>query len=342
MRASLTSYLFALIVPVLALAAPDGSAHAQKLTAGWSAVSALNAPFWVMKDAGFLDKEGLDTKLVYIPSSSTMAQAQLSGDVDVSTANSQVIVDADLRGGNLVAMGAITNAVAFYVMANPRISSIEDLKGQKVGVTRFGASTDFAIRKLLEKYNLKPITDVPIVQIGGMPEIAAALSKGAIMAAPMSYPMAYVAQQHGMKLLTNMAKEGIAFVHVGITASREFLTQRRSEAKAFLRAYGRAVHYMHTNKDGFKAILTRYSKVTDPGMLEGTVQYAYDFVEKVPLVKREAFQVTVDQIAEKRPEAKNARLDQFYDNSVVEELIKEGFFKSLWGKELQTSAYLNR
>jgi hypothetical protein len=77
-------------------------------------------------------------------------------------------------------------------------------------------------------------------------------------------------------------------------------------------------------------------------MLEGTVQYAYDFVEKVPLVKREAFQVTVDQIAEKRPEAKNARLDQFYDNSVVEELIKEGFFKSLWGKELQTSAYLNR
>jgi ABC-type nitrate/sulfonate/bicarbonate transport system substrate-binding protein len=73
-------------------------AQAQKITVGWSAVSALNAPFWVMKDAGFLKQEGLDANLVYIPSSSTMAQAQVSGDIDISTANSQVIVDADLRG----------------------------------------------------------------------------------------------------------------------------------------------------------------------------------------------------------------------------------------------------
>jgi len=320
---------------ILFLTAP---LHAQKLTVGWSAVSALNAPFWVMHDAGFLEKEGLDASLIYIPSSSTMAQAQLSGNVNISTANSQVIVDADLTGGDLVAMGAVTNAVAFYVMANPTISSVADLKGRKVGVTRFGASTDFAVRKLLEKYHLRPNTDVPIVQIGGMPEIAAALSKGAIAAAPMSYPLAYVAQKNGMKLLTNLAKEDIAFVHVGITTSRKFLQQHRDQAKAFLRAYGRAVHFMHTDKKGFEEILSKYSKVVDPGMLDGTVQYAYDFVEKIPLVKREAFQVTLDLVGEKRPAAKQAQPTQFYDNSLTEELIKEGFFKSLWGQELQSQA----
>ncbi len=130
-----------------------------------------------------------------------------------------------------------------------------------------------------------------------------------------------------------MAKEGIAFVHVGITTSREFLAERRQQAKAFLRAYGRAVHYMHTNKEGFKAIITRYSKVTDPGMLEGTVNYAYDFVEKVPLVKQEAFEVTLQLIGEKRPEAKRAKPEDFYNNSLVQELIRDGFFKKLWGKE---------
>src|SRR5262245_48651077 len=221
-----------LLIVTLLILLFSGTALARNLTVGWSAVSALNAPFWVMNDAGFLKKEGLDVKLVYIPSSSTIAQAQLSGNVDVSSANSQVIVDADLTGGDLVAIGAVTNAVAFYVMANPKISSVADLKGQKVGVRRFGASTDFAVRKLLEKYNLRPVTDVPIVQIGGMPEIAAALSKGAIAAAPMSYPMAYVAQQNGMKLLANMAKEDIAFVHVGITTSRSFLQQRRGRSQS--------------------------------------------------------------------------------------------------------------
>jgi NitT/TauT family transport system substrate-binding protein len=328
------AWVFAILLFALVSA---GSAHAEKLTIGWSAVSALNAPFWVMNDAGFLKKEGLDTNLVYVPSSSTMAQAQLSGDVDISTANSQVIVDADLTGGDLVAMGAVANAVAFYVMANPKISNVADLKGQKVGVTRFGASTDFAIRKLLEKHNLRPMTDVPIVQIGGMPEIAAALSNGSIAAAPMSYPMAYVAQKNGMKLLANMAKEGIAFVHVGITTSRNFLQQHPSEAKAFLRAYGRAVHYMHVDKAGFEKIITKYSKISDPGMLNGTVQYAYDFVEKVPLVKRQAFQVTLELVGEKRPAAKQAKPDQFYDNSIVRELIKEGFFASLWGRDLQSN-----
>ena len=321
------------VMVALAVTFP-GQAKAQKLIVGWSAVSALNSPFWVMKDAGFLKEEGLDTDLIYIPSSSTMAQAQLAGEVNVSTANSQVIADSNLQGGDLIAMGAVINVAAFYVMAPPEITSVSQLKGKPVGVTRFGASTDFSIRMLLQKYNLQPIRDVPIIQIGGMPEIAAALSKKAIYAAPMSYPMAYVAEQAGMKVLANLAKENIPFVHVGITTSRNFMTNRRAQAKAFLRAYGRAVRFMHTNKDAYKKIITHYSGIKDPGMLEGSVKYAYDFVEKVPLVERDAFQVTLDQIANKRPEAKQADPERFYDNSLVQELVKEGFFKSLWGSSL--------
>jgi hypothetical protein len=98
-----------------------------------------------------------------------------------------------------------------------------------------------------------------------------------------------------------------------------------------VRAYGKAVHYMHTRKEESKAIVSRYTKVTDPAMLEGTMQYAYDFVEKVPLVKREAIQVTLDETGKKNPKAKQAKPEQFYDNSLVQELIKEGFFASLWG-----------
>jgi hypothetical protein len=30
--------------------------NAENITVGWSAVSALNAPIWVMHDAGFLEK----------------------------------------------------------------------------------------------------------------------------------------------------------------------------------------------------------------------------------------------------------------------------------------------
>lgn len=315
------------------LAAPQ-SALAQKIVVGWSAVSALNSPYWVMKDGGFLKQEGLDADLIYIASSSTIAQAQLAGDVTVSTANSQVIADIGLQGGDLIAMGSVINVAAFYIMAAPEIKRVEDLRGKPVGVTRYGASTDFSMRLFLRKYGLEPVRDVPIIQIGEMPAIAAAISKKSIFAAPMSYPMAYVAEQAGVKTLANLAKEDIPFVHVGIGVTRRFVKDHRAQAKAVLRAYGRAVHFMHTNKEEYKKILAKYSKVTDPGMLDGSVQYAYDFVEKVPLVKPQAFQVTLDVIAQKNPRAKQAKPEQFFDNSLVQELINEKFFTNLWGKNL--------
>jgi hypothetical protein len=67
-------------------------------------------------------------------------------------------------------------------------------------------------------------------------------------------------------------------------------------------------------------------------MLEGSMKYAYDFTEKVPLVKREGVQVVLDQEATKSPLAKEFNAERFYDNGLVQELINEGFYKSLWGK----------
>jgi ABC-type nitrate/sulfonate/bicarbonate transport system substrate-binding protein len=323
------SYLLLCLVGILALPA---TVAAQKLMVGYSGVTAIQAPFWVMKDAGHFKQEGLDADLIYIASSSTMAQAMLAGEVLISTTNSQAIVDTGLQGGDLIAVGAFVNFVALYVIAAPEIKSVADLKGKPVGVSRFGATTDFGIQMYLKKHGLEPFRDVPILQIGGLPELAAALSKKSIYAAAMSYPMGLVAQQAGMKILANLAKEEIPFVHQGITTTGKFLRERRASAKALVRAYGRAVHFMHTRKEESKAIISRYTKVTDPSMLEGTMQYAYDFVEKIPQVKREAFQATLDESGKKNPKAKLARPEQFYDNSLVQELVKEGFFASLWGK----------
>ena len=152
-----------------ALGLLPGVVQAQKFVHAYSSISALNATFWIVQDAGFAKQEGIDTELVYIPSSSTVAQATLAGEVMISPANGQVIADVGLQGGDLVAMGGVTNVVAFYIMVAPEIKTINDLRGKTVGVTRFGASGDVGIRMFLTKYGLEPIKDVPLVQLGGLP-----------------------------------------------------------------------------------------------------------------------------------------------------------------------------
>ncbi|MSP39906.1 MAG: ABC transporter substrate-binding protein [Deltaproteobacteria bacterium] len=309
-----------------------GDAGAEPVVLGYSAVTSVFLPFWIGKEMGFYKKEGLDAQLVYIASSTTMAQAMFARQVAISTVNSGSVVTSTLQGGDLVLMGAIMNAASFYIISRPEIASVQDLRGKKIGVTRLGSSSDFAIREYLQKNKLNPNRDVTIVQVGGMPELAAALNNGSISAAPLSAPSSHIAEQKGNRIIANLANEGIYFVIAGMTTTRRFLKEQRGDAKAFLRAFGRATQFMHQQKDEAKKYLTKFAKIDDPGMLEGSMKYAYDFTEKIPLVKREGVQVVLDQEAVKNPQAREFTVERFYDNSLVQELINEGFYKSLWGK----------
>jgi ABC-type nitrate/sulfonate/bicarbonate transport system substrate-binding protein len=306
--------------------------YAEPLVVGYSSVTSVFLPFWIGNEAGFYKKEGLDAQLIYIASSTTMAQAMFAREVAISTVNSGSVVSSGLQGGDLVLMGAVINTAAFYIMARPEISSVQDLKGKRIGVTRLGSSSDFAIREYLKKNQLQTGRDVNIMQAGGMPELAAALNSGSISAAPLSAPSSYVAEQRGNRVIANLAHEGIYFVIAGLTTTRRFLREQRRDAKAFLRAFGRATHFMFEQRDQAKSILRKYAKIDDPGVLEGSLKYAQDFTETIPLVKREGVQVVLDQETAKNPPSKEFTPERFYDNSLVQELIHEGFYKSLWSK----------
>jgi hypothetical protein len=67
-------------------------------------------------------------------------------------------------------------------------------------------------------------------------------------------------------------------------------------------------------------------------MLDGSIKYGLDFIEKVPFVTTAAFQVTLDEVARSNPKAKQAKPQQFFDNSLVQEVVDEGFFTKLWGR----------
>ena len=309
-----------------------GFVSAQPTVIGYSAITSVFLPFWIGNEAGLYKKEGLDVRLIYIASSTTMAQAMFAREIAISTVNSGSVVNSTLQGGDLVLMGAVMNAAAFYIMSRPEIANVQDLRGKKIGVTRLGSSSDFAIREYLQKHKLQPGRDVNIVQVGGMPELAAALNSGSISAAPLSSPSSYVAEQKGNKIIANLANEGIYFVIAGLTTTRRFLREQRGEAKAFLRAFGRATYFMFEQPNEAKRLLAKYAKIDDPGMLNGSLKYAHDFTEKIPLVKREGVQVVLDQEAVKNPQAKEFTAERFYDNSLVQELVNEGFYRSLWGK----------
>ncbi|MGE5306040.1 MAG: ABC transporter substrate-binding protein [Alphaproteobacteria bacterium] len=177
-----TSVFLAVTLSCLFVFNAPAARASQKLTVIYSAISSLFLALWDAQESRLFEKNGLDVKLVYIQSAPVVLQSMMSGEAPIAFAGGKPVVDSGLEGGETVFIGGVASVPAFYFMAAPSIKQISDLRGKPVGANRLGGASDFAIRLILKKNNLEPGRDVPVLQLaGGMPALAAALSKQSIM-----------------------------------------------------------------------------------------------------------------------------------------------------------------
>jgi ABC-type nitrate/sulfonate/bicarbonate transport system substrate-binding protein len=139
----------------------------ERLTIGWSAVAGSQAPFWITKEAGLFEKNGLDATMIYLDGGSKATQAMLSGDVPIAQVGGNAPIVARLRGVDITLIGGMLNVLAYSMVVSPEIKRPEDLRGKKLTVSRYGSNSDYATRKILLKWGLKPDIDVAILQIPG-------------------------------------------------------------------------------------------------------------------------------------------------------------------------------
>ena len=118
----------------------------EKLRVTYSAIAGSQASFWIPYEAGIFRKHGLDVELLYVGGGGRAAQVVQSGEVPIGTFTGGAVVNANLAGGDLVMIASSLNVLTFVVMAQPEIRSVEELKGKKIGISRFGSATDFGLR----------------------------------------------------------------------------------------------------------------------------------------------------------------------------------------------------
>ncbi len=117
-------------------------------------------------------------------------------------------INANLAGGDLVVIASSMNVMTFVVMARPEIKRVEDLKGKKIGVSRFGSATDFGLRYAEEKWPVKRQRDFAVMQFGGVTDVYNALRAGALDAAVINAELAILARREGYRELVDIAKTG--------------------------------------------------------------------------------------------------------------------------------------
>jgi NitT/TauT family transport system substrate-binding protein len=216
-----------------------------------------------------------------------------------------------------------------YLVARPNIKSVEDLRGKRIGVFRFGSASHLRLIYVLPRYGLND-RDVTLLQIGDSPERLMALSGGAIDATLISPPDHLEALRAGMKILLNLADLNVPYQGSGLVTTQRVLARKRDIARRFLKSYVEAIHLVKTNPDISKKAFAKYRQSKDEKRIQDAYQALREMVKPKPYPSIEGFRTIIKDASERIPAAKMANPKDFIDASLVEELDKSGFIDALY------------
>jgi NitT/TauT family transport system substrate-binding protein len=298
----------------------------ERVNVVYASISGLFLASWVAQEGGYFAKEDLDVNLVYIQSATIAIQAMLAGEAPIVLAGGEPVIESGLKGGDAIFIGGISIVPAVHFMALPEIKTVQDLKGKSVGVTRFGSSTDYAMRQVLRKNGLEPVKDVTVLQIaGGHRGLATALLNRSISAATIAPPNSLRAEKGGAKLLLDMAKSGIYFPYSTIASTRAFVKNRRPVAVGFMKAYSEGIKRMNADKHFSIGVIKKYMREEEPEILDTIYKYGVEFITRIPEPNKEGVAEVLRQSSD--PKAKTATPESFMDESVVRELLQKGVYR---------------
>ena len=104
----------------------------------------------------------------------------------------------------------------------------------------------------------------PILQLGGLPEILAAMQSGAIHGGALSSPALTKAKHLGFKELMDLGNLGIQYPGLSYMTTEAYIKAQRPVVINFLKAIIESTHSLKRNKDFTIRVLKNIPRWTSP------------------------------------------------------------------------------
>ena len=323
-----------ILLSLIALNETRAGSAPDKIKFPYSPISWNSLPWWMAKDAGHFERNGLDVDLFYEGASSAIVQAMLAGEANFAGLAGPAVVSNIISGGDVIQIAAVVKTFTVPMYSAPAIKEAGQLKGQKVAVSRFGSISHIAALNIFQKAGVSGVT---VVQSGGTPESAAMLMSGTVAAAMVPPPQSLMLRDKGFRELVGVKQFrewNIPVVENGVAARRSFIDKNPNVAKRFVRAAFEGIRTIYVDKEQTLKVLAKYTKVNDDKILDESYRFSVDALSKEGFMPPEAFTALVEQLVSQKSidEAASKKLPvtAYFDNRFVNELEKEGFFKKLW------------
>jgi NitT/TauT family transport system substrate-binding protein len=227
-----------------------------------------------------------------------------------------------------VIIGASYNKFPYSIVVKPEIRTPNDLRGKKIGILNFGGSNDLAVQLAFKEWGLKR-QEVEVIIGGDAPTRLASLMTGRTDATILSPPHLTRAVKSGYRVLVDMGDMRANFSQSSLFVRRSYLRDNRDIAKRYLKAYSEAIHVLRTDRARSEKVFAKRMRLDEPEILHDTYNYFGPRFSLPPRVDIQGIKDTLEFYASTNAELKNRSPQEFVDHSILDELEKEGFFKSL-------------
>jgi ABC-type nitrate/sulfonate/bicarbonate transport system substrate-binding protein len=152
------------------------------------------------------------------------------------------------------------------------------------------------------------------------------MEKGEVQFGILAPPFDLIAEKRGYEMLLALPGLGIPWQQNGELVPASYLKSNRDNVLRFLRATAEASQFFFNQKEKTIEYMTEYL-----GRSRHETEYAYNqyrrWVDKNHRPQMETIKTTLEAIKKNTPKAATANAAAFIDSSLVDQLLKEGYYK---------------
>lgn len=227
-----------------------------KLAFGLISRTFYYVPVWAALEQGYFTDEGLDVDISII-GSGTQAAKLLSGELQITGAPPEGVVQNVEAGGSLAIIGGNSGRLSHFLITQPRFKRIEDLRGATLGILTFTEGSFFHFQPMMEKHGMRYPEDYKVVPTGGAPHRHQLLLDGHIDAGLQSIPWVYTAEEAGFSNLGSINDYIPDWQFNSFNLDTRWAEKNPSAVMRFLRAILRGSEWMYSDRAGSTALAAR-------------------------------------------------------------------------------------
>lgn len=319
------------------LRAPAHAQKSQRLRITYASIGGQTLYLWVAQKEGMFRKRGIEAEVIYVPGSSAAVMALLAGDVHAAILGGPSIISANRTKVETIVAASFVNRLVMTLYGAKDIHSLEQLRGKRIGISRFGTTSEFAARYALRKGNLSGETDVALIQIGDQGTRVAALKKKVIEATLVQPPATLLMEREGFTKLVDMTQEKLAYPLSSLVLAQSFYKKNLDSVRNLISALAEAIYFIKEKKEYAARHLADMMRLDlkradHREAVEESFRAYAGVTDQVPYLPAEGVKTLVQQLSSQDSGWATLAPERLgVDMSVVQELERSGFFNRLSG-----------